>query len=93
MQPLVIAIVYTLLLSVECQNEGNSSCLYGNTVMQKIDEMLRRLEGKIQNVTEDVTARVKTQLKTELRSFAVEMKNDNEKKLQDLLNELESSTH
>ena len=55
-----------------------------------MEEMLRRLEGKIQNVTEEVTARVKTQLKIELRSFAVEQKNDNEKKLQDLLNELES---
>ena len=55
-----------------------------------MDEMLRRLEGKIQNVTEDVTARVKTQLKTELRSFAVEMKNGDEKKLQDLQNKLES---
>ena len=97
MQLLVITIVYTLLLSVECQNEGNGnttvngSCSCGIAVMeQKMDEMLRRLEGKIQNVTEDVTARVKTQLKTELRSFAVEMKNGDEKKLQDLQNKLES---
>ena len=101
MQLLVIAIVYTLLLSVECQNEGNSnttvngSCPCGNTEMekrlqQKMDDMLRRLEGKIQNVTEDVTARVKTQLQTELESFAFKQKNENEKKQQDLLNELES---
>ena len=90
MQLLVIAIVCTLLLSVHCQNEGNGSCLYGNTVMQKMEEMLRRLEGKIHNVTEDVTARVKTQLQIELRSFAVEEKNDIEKKLQDLTKELES---
>ena len=48
------------------------------------------MEGKIQNVTEDVTARVKTQLQTELESFAVKQKNENEKKQQDLLNELES---
>ena len=128
MQILVIAIVYTLLLSVECQNEGNSntnvsgSCTCGNTytytmnvgeqgvstnsnndevkeavksvmeelLQQKMDEMLRRLEAKNQNTTEEFTVQIKTHLKTELRSFATELKNHNEQKLQDMLNELES---
>ena len=128
MQLLVIAIVYTLLLSVECQNEGNNntavngSCSCGNTytytmnvggqgvsrnsnndevkeavksvmeelLQQKMDEMLRFLETKHQNTTEEITVQMKTQLKTELRSFAVELKNHSEQKLQDLLNELES---
>ena len=128
MQILVIAIVYTLLLSVECQNEGNgntavnSSCPCGNTytytmnvgeqgvstnsnndevkeavksvmeelLQQKMDEMLRRLEAKNQNATEEIIVQMKTHLNTELRSFATELKNHNEQKLQNLLNELES---
>ena len=156
MQALVIAIVYTLLLSVECQNEGNSntavngSCLCGNTytytmnvgeqgmstnsnndgvkeavksvmeglLQQKMDDMLSRLEdniqnatkevaaiqkkteskmnemldhleGKIQNATEEITV-LNYQLRTELTSFATELKNHNEQKLQDLLNEFET---
>ena len=128
MQVLVIAIVYTLLLSVECQNESksntavNGSCSCGNSytytmnvgeqgvstnsnndevkeavksvmeelLQQKMDEMLRCLEAKNQNATEEFTVQMKTQLKTELRGFATELKNHNEQKLQDLLNELES---
>ena len=128
MQLFVIAIVYTLLLSVECQNEGNSntavngSCSCGNTytytvnvgeqgvpknsnndevkeavksvmeelLRQKMDEMLRRLEAKNQNATEEIIVQMKTHLNTELRSFATELKNHSEQKLQDLLNELES---
>ena len=153
MQVLVIAIVYTLLLSVECQNGGNGnttvkgSCPCGNTytytvnvgeqgvptnsnndevkeavksvmeelLQQKMDEMLSRLEDNIQevnaiqkknkskinesldlleekfeNVTEEVIVRVKAQLKTELGSFATELKNHSELKIQDLLNEFET---
>ena len=59
-------------------------------LQQKMDEMLRFLETKHQNTTEEIIVQMKTQLKTELRSFAVELKNHSEQKLQDLLNELES---
>ena len=48
------------------------------------------MEAKHQNTTEEITARVKAQLKTEIRSFATELKNHSEQKLQNLLNELKS---